>query len=625
MKKIIALLLALLMVATAVVAASAEATEESATTLTAPKFYGAQTNTDGTAVRFLSTVHSDTDEVEGDAVGYVIKAIFVDGSTQVQNIEYSAAKGESNMETKTIYSAVNAAGAVVTLSEIANGDETAKGILAAVIEGIPATEDVMFEITTYVRVGTDYTYSTPAYQKLSNGKLRTLTDGYEEDFEDVIPLAGSTVTPDISGGTWNLNAPSWGNSRYEIVSRDVFATAPETTMVEMKIDFTYVGTFTVMLNAQADDPNTSKGAILVSLRLGSAAGSYTDADTNTKIDGTRDLYVAAGAIKVSDGKQNLSLLQNKGLEISQGATSASVNKLTIVVKNKTTGCTVYVYIGETCIGSYNLDDNRYRIAANSYVAVWAQKSTCSVDDLKVSTVNGDVTTTAVPTAGNTLYENDFELNVENYGVKAAPEYKTPSLSIQKNKLVSPGGTWKNHAYIVSNGAEFSDCYAIEMQLDIENLGEKDPSILISKAGSASKISDFVTNSIMLQIQDAGQNNFIFRFKRYCNGQYGQDGSTCDANHTAANNNHNYTANKLTNVTHTNFKLTIVVDSTPDNGCLVMAFVDGRYVDSIAVSNAYDVATPADCAVMFWTEIASGGSMDIRLDSIAVKNYTVAEN
>ncbi|MBR7097878.1 MAG: hypothetical protein IKC59_00555, partial [Clostridia bacterium] len=343
MKKIIALLLALLMVATAVVAASAEATEESATTLTAPKFYGAQTNTDGTAVRFLSTVHSDTDEVEGDAVGYVIKAIFVDGSTKVQNIEYSAAKGDDTMETKTIYTAVNAAGAVVTLSEIANGDETAKGILAAVIEGIPATEDVMFEITTYVKVGEeDYTYSTPTYQKLSDGKLRTLTDGYEEDFEDVIPLAGSTVTPDISGGTWNLNAPSWGNSRYEIVSRDVFATAPETTMVEMKIDFTHVGTFTVMLNAQADNPNTSRGDILVSLRLGSAAGSYTDADTNTKIDGTKDLYVAAGAIKLSDGKQNLSLLQKEGLEISQGATSASVDKLTIVVKNKTTGCTVYV-------------------------------------------------------------------------------------------------------------------------------------------------------------------------------------------------------------------------------------------------------------------------------------------
>ena len=135
MKKIIAILLALLMVATVVVSASADTTDEGTATPTAPVFRGAQMSNDQASVRFLSTVHSDM----GDAVGYVIKAIFVDGTTNVQNIEYSKAAGDAYMENDTVYSSVQAAGQTVSLAEISRGDETAICIAAAVISGIPTT------------------------------------------------------------------------------------------------------------------------------------------------------------------------------------------------------------------------------------------------------------------------------------------------------------------------------------------------------------------------------------------------------------------------------------------------------------------------------------------------------
>ena len=87
MKKIIAMLLALLMISTAVITVSANTT-----TPDAPVVRGVQTKVDGAvSVRFLSTVHS----TDGDAVGYVIKATFLDGNTEVQSFTYSKAEGDS--------------------------------------------------------------------------------------------------------------------------------------------------------------------------------------------------------------------------------------------------------------------------------------------------------------------------------------------------------------------------------------------------------------------------------------------------------------------------------------------------------------------------------------------------
>ena len=71
--------------------------------------------------------------------------------------------------------------------------------------------------------------------------------------------------------------------------------------------------------------------------------------------------------------------------------------------------------------------------------------------------------------------------------------------------------------------------------------------------------------------------------------------------------------------NTNFKLTVIVDSTPEEGCLLSVFIDDRYVCSVALEERFDATE--DNAVMFWTQYASSSTpMDIRLDNITVKNY-----
>lgn len=433
---------------------------------------------------------------------------------------------------------------------------------------------------------------------------------YEEKFTSaVLPLAGGTIVPEISNGTLNVNAPNWNNSRYQIVSREVFETAPDKTMIEMKVDFSKIGTFALILNAQADNPNGSKGAIVVSLRLGTGADAYTSANDSTPIDGTKDLYVSAGVFQLSDGNQNLGLVNKLALDIPEGATNATLDKFTVVVENQAVGCKVYVYIGDTCVANYELANNGYRIAADSYVALWAQNSVCQIDDLKVSAVEGDITTATVPTAGTVLYENRFDLS--QFGIGKTPEYNQPALKIDdKGKLVSNGGAWKSHSCTVANGATYSDHYVVDFQMDVTTK----PSRLLfvfNNAGDATTAGEFHKNSIAIAFDWINNTGLKIYAKKY--DENGNQIETKIAERSV------WGTDAPAGWDHTSFRFTVDVDSTPEDGCLVTVFANDQNMVSFTLDNNYDVKE--DCALELWTE----GTCNVGIDSIAVKNYKAVEN
>ena len=432
-------------------------------------------------------------------------------------------------------------------------------------------------------------------------------DCYEENFSSaVLPLAGGTIVPEISGGTLNVNAPSWNNSRYQIVSRDVFKIAPETTMIEMKVDFTKIGTFVVILNAQDDNPTGSKGAIAVSLRLGTGVNAYSSANEATPIDGTRDLYVSAGVFKLSDGGQNFGLANELALDIPAGATNAIVDKFTVVVENQAVGCKVYVYVGDMCVANYELTDNGYRIAADSYVALWAQNSVCKIDDLKVSTVDGDVTADAVPAAGSVLYENHFDLS--QFGIGKTPEYNQPALKIDdKGRLVSTGGAWKSHSCTIANGATYSDHYLVELQMDLTD--PKTSLLLFNNAGNATTAAAFHKYAFAIRFEWSNNTGFGFYVRKYdANGvQIGTNLIEADA-----------LISEFSGLNYKNFKFSVEVDSRPVDGCMVKVFANDQEMCSFMLDQNYDVK--ADNAIELWTQ----GACNLGIDSIEVKNYKSAE-
>ena len=434
------------------------------------------------------------------------------------------------------------------------------------------------------------------------------TDCYEESFVSHIkPLAGGTVTPEFANGTLNVNTPSWGNSRYQLVGRDVFATAPEKTMLEMKVDFKKIGTFALILNAQADDPNGSRGAIVVSLRLGTAVNAYTSANESTPIDGTKNLYVSAGVFKIGDGGQNLGLANELAVAVPSGATNVSIQRLTVVVENLEVGCRVYVYIDGQHVADYTLNDNGYRIAANSYIALWAQKSECSIDDLKVCTVEGAVTADAVPTAGTVLHENQFELS--QFGVGKTPEYNQPALKVDdKGKLFSTGGAWKSHSCTVANGATYSDHYVADFQMDLTTAGVS--LLLFNNAGSATTAADFHKYAFAIRFEWSNNTGFGFFVRKY-----DEKGAQISTNLVEAD----ALISDFEGLDYRNFKLTVEVDSTPADGCKITVYANDQLMTSFTLDNNYDVK--ADNAIEFWTQ----GTCSIGIDSISVKNFKKAEN
>ena len=599
MKKIIAMLLALLMISTAVITVSANTT-----TPDAPVVRGVQTKVDGAvSVRFLSTVHS----TDGDAVGYVIKATFLDGNTEVQSFTYSKAEGDDAMESSTIYASVMQNNTPISAVELAEGDESAKGIFAAVISGIPATEDVLFEVVSYVRVGDTYNYSKPTYEKLSNGEMRQLTSGYEEDFSnDIVPLKGGSVAPTISGGKLNIEPQGWGNAFSQLVGRDALTVKPDKVMVEMDIELTTVGVLAFYIGAQKDDPYSSNGAILVTFRLSTNNGAnFTNNDTATAVNGsTNALYMAAGCVKVSDGKTNTGLAKEKVLDLDANATKATF-KLTVAVDNSGSGANVYIYIDDVQKATYSLSGDDYDVKANSYMAMWAQKVTATIDNLKVSSFTETPSTTA-PVAATSFYSNSFEYS--DYGIKKTPGYNYSSLKINGAKLISNGGAWKSHSCTIANGATYSDCYVFEAQMDLTTIGTT--SLVFNNSGDSTTAAGFHANSFTVRFEWSNDTGYGFFVRKYDDAGNQISTNIVDADALTST---------FPGLNYQNFKLTVIVDSTHDEGCLVTVLTNDQYMTSFALDGNYDVK--ADNAIELWTQ----GTTNIGFSNIAVKNYLQVNN
>ncbi len=595
MKKIIALLLTLIMAFSAVIAVSASETGDETATPVKPIIRGIQASEDGTAVRFLATLQSEA----GDAVGFNVKVNYIDNTGKLQTENYSKIDGDDNMESRTVYTTVKAAGSEVTLETLAEGDENACGIFAAVISEIPTGTDVTFEVTAYVKSGTEYVYSSTTTEKFSNGEMRQYTEVYNEDFDiGTKALKGGTYTPSISKDALTMTPQGWGNAFWQIVPGAALNNKLDKYMVEMDVTLNKIGVFGIFMNSDSADPYADNGTVFVVFRLGTKASNYTNNNTATPIDGTKDLYFSAGGVTTSPQQKKNVLAK----DIATGATSVSF-KLTIAVDSTdSNGCKVYLYVDGTYIDSYELS-NDYDSVANGYISAWAQQVDGTIDNLKVSSFT-DVSTTVAPSATDTVHTNNY--NLSDYGIAKTPEYNHPSLSIGGGELTSTGGGWKSHSTVIAKGATFSDCYAVSMQLDLTTVSGGNTLFVFNNDGNATTAAAFHKYAVAVKFDWSNSTGVGFFVRKY-NSSGGQESTNIvdvDILKSAG-----------WDIDYTNFKFTIIIDSTPDNGCLFTILINDVYAASFALDNNYDVK--ANSAIEFWTEKTN---LDVGISNITVGHY-----
>lgn len=131
-------------------------------------------------------------------------------------------------------------------------------------------------------------------------------------------------------------------------------------------------------------------------------------------------------------------------------------------------------------------------------------------------------------------------------------------------------------------------------------------LLLNNAGNATTAAAFHKYSIAFAFSWVNESGLDFYVRKYDSA--GKQGGTNLVSCSA------WGENCPKEWDHENFKFTVIVDSTPDDGCLVTVFVNDQYMTSFALDNNYDVKK--DSTIEWWTEKAGNVSMD----NITVKNY-----
>ena len=133
-----------------------ENNKEPEITYAAPVFYGVQTSAGDTAntqnIRFVSIAPNKN----GTVLGYEIVVTYTDGATP-KKVTYSAAQGDSVMESSTIYSAVKSGSfGAVTAADLGaeKGIENPAGLFAVVLKNVPTNiGKIQFDVSAYVKDG----------------------------------------------------------------------------------------------------------------------------------------------------------------------------------------------------------------------------------------------------------------------------------------------------------------------------------------------------------------------------------------------------------------------------------------------------------------------------------------
>ena len=649
MKKLIALLLALLMVASTVVAVSAEGTEGT-TPPTAPIIRGVQTSTtpaaDGTySIRFLATVHS----LEGTEVGFEVVANYAttkDETTTTGSAVYSKEQGDVNMASKKLYKSVIAAGSTVTLEELAQGDNTAIGICAAVIEGVPADADVVFEVNTYVEYEDEKIRSAVATTKYIDGEIQDFTGGsvsYSQNFNTTSSAAAAVnagvknlysgkMNPTISNGMLRIPNVEWDDAFVTLVGNDYFASNAEdldTYVIEMDLDITRIGNINFVFNGSVNDTAETNidnykqrtGATMVQFRMDSNLK-----DSMANLTGKR--FYATLAYFSNNTQSGPSSWGTPLYTVPTFGNNpkSAVFKLGIVVDNTPTGgCDIHLFVNgnyiktqqytETAALGSDVDGEFFDVTANSYVALWAQNSELSIDNLKVGSVSltkseGAITGYTETTAA-TAYSQTFDNDpVVSAGVtRPYANDKCPAgLPITINdagQLQFEKHSWHTnpdyYAHIISSGnVKAANIYKLEADINITSLSGFGFMINNDVDEANGNDKTYLENMLYVSFRKlsatdpnspstTGKNGLHFRIAYYndAGGQAGYKDILIDEQATTLN-----------------AKFTMIVDSTDSAGCRLYLYLDGELIGSEVFDDTYDVKTASSIGIWAQDTIAT---------------------
>lgn len=656
MKKIIALLLTLIMVFSAVIAVSADETtgEEATVTPTAPIMRGIQsrvnpTDSSKSDVRFLATVHS----TDGDAVGMEITATYTYNNAVYSVVYKKGADTTKNevecpeLESTAIYTSVNAAGATVTVGELAEGDATAIGILAAVISGVPNNSDISFDVKTYVKNGDVKTYSAVSNDKFVNGAEKQLTTVYTQDFTNshVKKIYGGTMDWTIANGTLNIPSVGWGSSTgpklnpfLQIVDKSVFADAPEKYLLQMDLDISKLGTCT--------DTSTGKGSGGISVYLnGSVAENAAYNHTGVSVVQFMLDGEAKGEIKDLDNKRfytRINFYNSNGSAsngnwgnafntIGANDTSAKITLSILVDSSVENGCTITTYNGTTYLNTRTLTGDGFDVTTDSYISLFAQESILGIDNIKVSEVTGTVASQAFPSVEQmtTLYENDFDYGVSAAGTNpittATPmllpkniNYTNGKLSVTKADTPWSGGKAYCYSTIIDNNtlmgalnSNNADTFVfeadVEVGADLTHLG-----FLLTNTSNATGLTsnqyELQRNGLLVKLEN--NDGKLQVIQRCYTASGAQDKTTYTEIVTVLDN----VASK-----NTTYKLTMVMRNIDGIGCILTTYINGEFVCSDMYNTDY--MTNADAAsIALFTQQTT-----VSLDNLTLKVFKTPEN
>lgn len=640
MKKLIALLLALLMVSSAVIAVSAEETGEAVPT--APTIF-AQTEPvidkgedeesaeDDTIVaynvRFLAAVHETT----GDAIGFEVVAKY-----SGKEDAYSKAEGDTAMEGTTIYKKVMVEG---ESKPVTNYDADAIGMFAAGINGVPTNLDIVFEIKAYITYGESEKVETGVVTaQYANGKILSMTgaDVYTQDFNAatsntaLLTAAGITqpygkaMVPTLAGDKLNIPKTGWGSKDCMIglVGNSVFSgeTDEYDYMFEMDVNFTELSVFTLIFNGDADTVYNAKNSLLVSLRLMSGCDSTSKGTISSQSkNDAYNLWLRHGGYNSTNGTVKTfgtdTANQNNGYEdvlaynITDGAASAAV-KLTVVVNNTyTDGCQVEVYIDGVSKYSF-VAPEAYDVSSASNILLWAQDTAMSIDNIKVNKITDSITSGTIPTDVTPMYEQGFdatnyENSLEGVGVghsyvnSTCPTCGLPLTINDAKQLQISSHAWHNTPDYFANvvpatGVNGADLYKFEAYVSIT---------------SASNFGFTLNNKHNAQKTDAYQYLSNFLFVKFI-----KDGDNLKSLHITEADAAGGTGNTVTKTEYAltstvsakdGFKFSVIVDSTDENACVLYLFINDELVAvHTTAGNDWDVADVSTIGVFAQDTVAT---------------------
>ena len=220
------------------------------------------------------------------------------------------------------------------------------------------------------------------------------TSLYSQDFSSddghVKKIYGGAMNWTLEGGVLNIPNVGWGSSTgpalnpfLQIVDRSIFADVPDKYMIEMELDIKKHNTISIMLNGSVDASTdttytTRTGAAVIQFKID---GDAKDEISNLN-DGTKRFYVRTGYVD-NNACTIASAYGAPIYTIPQGATSATF-KISIVVDSSVqNGCNIHIFINETYISTRSFEGDKFDVTSNSYVSLWAQESSLTIDNLKV--------------------------------------------------------------------------------------------------------------------------------------------------------------------------------------------------------------------------------------------------